>query len=175
VELDLDVTWPEGQADRLGSYTVVGPRRAIAMLKQANVGGSVDGNMSGKLAPIQPLSLDVKLRPTLGIPEDATHVCFAYPAPALEEELETLDLADERWAFFLLVGGFCYFAMSQKPGSSYFTTSGGERHDAGLKLIQCNALVLVPSDVRGRQTHRPVGAMDRPSCCAGSAAPTAGC
>ena len=76
------------------------------------------------------------------MPEEATHYAFLYPATAgksMEEALENLDLADELWAFLLLVGGFCYF---QEAPATRDSNAGGKT----FTLIRSNALVLIPGD-----------------------------
>ena len=67
------------------------------------------------------------------IPSDAAFYAFAYPAEGMEDLLEQLNLCDERWAFFLLTGGFVYFAADEETGAIIPTP------------IQCNAIELVPS------------------------------
>lgn len=119
----------------------------------------------------------------IGVPDEATHVAFAYPATTgsdtardLEDQLESLDLADERWAFFLLVGGFCYFTQASAAdaadagadaadggeqaaplticqvragyrAASVFVLASVHRWRRRVALAQANAIVLVPSDV----------------------------
>ena len=47
------------------------------------------------------------------------------PADGMEARLEALNLTDEKWGYFLLVGGFVFF-------------------DGEKKMLQKNALVLMP-------------------------------
>ena len=82
--------------------------------------------IEGLISPIAPITLPADSREVAGIPLEATSFCFAYPVAMMEDKLEKLNLADEPWGFFLLIGGFCYF------------------DDAG-KVVGVNALTLVPS------------------------------
>ena len=128
----------DGPKDGLGSYELVGPPSRLQLLQKTGAvktkeSGELD--VSGKMSPVAPLSLPDRTRRCIGVPSAATHFSFAYPAmsggESLEEALETLNLADELWAFFLLVGGYCYFTVNA---------------EGKFELLQSNALVLVPSD-----------------------------
>ena len=97
----------------------------------------------GPLSPLAELTLPAEAREAAGIPLEAHYFAFAYPADyrwtkeidmtddvgwhSLEKKLEILNLAEEMWGFFLLVGGFCYF-------------------NANKEVIRANALTLVPSE-----------------------------
>ena len=99
--------------------------------------------VGGNLSPLSPVTVSKDARRAAAIPDNATTFAFAYPGGyawaqaasmpspesyvALDRKLETLNLADEVWAYLLLVGGFLFF------------------DDEGT-LIQANALTLVPSD-----------------------------
>ena len=141
VDIDLEFHFARDNVDRdsndLGTYKLVGPKQRLEMLAKVGVSSNEQGELdvSGKLSPVAPLTIPDEMRPPVGVPVGATHFAFAYPAmsggDSLEHVLEQLNLADERWAFFLLVGGFCYFT---------------EDDTGRFKLMQCNALVLVPSD-----------------------------
>lgn len=79
----------------------------------------------GPLSPRAPVTLPDECRSAAGIPTNAKTFCFSYPAPGMEATLERINLTDEPWGYFLLVGGFCYF-------------------DEAGKMCACAALTLVP-------------------------------
>ena len=155
VELELEIVQEEGRpADEAIAYKVTGPERVLDMLKDAcskdenNVSlQELDDDLyvHGPLSPLQSCSVEGDSGEAAGCPPEAKFFSFAYPgqfawrtkeegmpargAPewtSLEKKLEALNLADEKWGYFMLVGGFIYF-------------------DADKKLIQANALTLVPS------------------------------
>lgn len=82
--------------------------------------------IKGMLSPRAPVTLPMECRKAAGIPLEASTFCFAYPADRMEEPLEKLNLTDEPWGYFLLVGGFCFF----------------DEHGV---LLACSALTLVPT------------------------------
>ena len=142
VDLNLDFHFARDNVDRehndLGSYQLTGPKAKCDMLVKVGV-EKKDGEtfVKGKLSPVAPLSIPEDVRHTIGVPLGATHFAFAYPGvdwtgESLEERLEKMNLANELWAFFLLVGGFCYFVEDPETGAR--------------TLVQINALVLVPSE-----------------------------
>ena len=142
--LDEDAPAPEAMAAQRLTYKLMGPLEKIGMLHQlqkqlqgdnASKEGehvaiaksdSFDEVISGSLSALAPLTLPVACHEAAGIPSGAKYWCFAYPVEALEEALEQINLADEMWAFFLLIGGFVFF-------------------DGSLEVLSCNALTLVPS------------------------------
>lgn len=79
----------------------------------------------GMLSPRAPVTLPDECKGAAGIPASAKTFCFSYPAMGIEETLGKINLTDEPWAYFLLVGGFCYF-------------------DEAGKMCACAALTLVP-------------------------------
>ena len=98
--------------------------------------------VGGIISPLSPVTIPKVARRAAAIPDHATSFAFAYPGGyawtqagstaspaayvALDRKLEAMNLADEVWAYFLLVGGFLFFDHT------------------GI-LIQANALTLVPS------------------------------
>ena len=94
-------------------------------------GGSDVGGASGAARPKSAMRMRgfrkgggarLESRPATEDDVDLSRLTFQ----ELDSKLETLNLADEKWAYFLLVGGFVFF------------------DEAGM-LLQCNALTLVPS------------------------------
>ena len=139
IELAFKFARDTANAEGLGEYHLTGPATPVAMLKDTGKMQPHDQygiDVQGKLSPVAPLTMPDDQRACTGIPVAATHFAFAYPSTSggesMEGTLEELDLADERWAFFLLVGGFCYFVEDEKTKE--------------WTLLQCNALVLVPSE-----------------------------
>ena len=139
IELAFEFARDSANAEGLGTYHLTGPARPVKMLQdtgkvQADAQYGID--VQGKLSPVAPLTIPDDTRACIGVPLEATHFAFSYPSTSggesMEDTLEALNLADERWAFFLLVGGFCYFAEDEKTKN--------------WTLLQCNALVLVPSE-----------------------------
>ena len=149
IEIEFDYAKDIGtDADMLGRYHMSGPQKHVDKLKAAGAGlkdgdASSSFDVGGKLSPVCPCSLPANVRRCIGVPEEATHYAFLYPATShgksMEEALENLDLADELWAFLLLVGGFCYF---QEAPATRDSNAGGKT----FTLIRSNALVLIPGD-----------------------------
>ena len=86
-------------------------------------------SLPGNVGPLLPMSPTLNFRGNSESPKvtDAPVDLSALAFKSLEKRLESLNLADEKWAFLLLVGGFLFF-------------------DESDKLIQANALTLVASD-----------------------------
>lgn len=74
----------------------------------------------GPMGPIAEINIEEGKRRSVAIPREAKYFAFAHPADyawstpsgkeswnSAEKKLETLNLANETWAFFLLVGGKC--------------------------------------------------------------------
>ena len=99
VELDLNVTHPQEGSSELGQFLVVGPEKSVSMLLQAVPGRS----FSGSLSPLCRVTVPKEARASAVIPLDAAFFAFAYPLPNLEAGLKKLDLANDPWAFFLLL------------------------------------------------------------------------
>ena len=126
-------------------YAVTGPPRQLNMLHGAccdatnnQCGVAVQGLLS-PIAPIPPDRICSRRREAMGIPLLAKYFAFAYPGEfkatsadhesewqSIDKKLAKLNLADEMWGFFLLVGGFIFL-------------------DEERKVIAVNALTLVPS------------------------------
>ena len=89
-------------------------------------GAGVGLVIRGMLSPVGQVTLPPECQRAAGIPAGAHTFCFTYPAEGMEEHLEKLNLTDEPWGYFLLVGGFIFF---REDGS----------------LLSCAALTLFPS------------------------------
>ena len=60
---------------------------------------SASGNVriGGKLSPLSRVSVSEEMQQYACIPAEAEYYAFAYPAEGMEQSLEELNLADERW------------------------------------------------------------------------------
>ena len=119
-------------------FRVVGPPRALAILNR--IAKTKDSH--GQLAPITSISiLDPAARVKAGIPESASHYCFAYPLDCLRSDFDGLlkslvssadhTQSDEAVLMFFLLGGFCYFRI--------------EGVHVPPALVAINALTLEPA------------------------------
>jgi hypothetical protein len=126
-------------------YEVVGPTREVEMIAKLFPGDGDDTvrTVRGPLSPIAPITLPKSVWEAAGIPAKAKYFAFAYPAyigfykkgeilktdnlQPMDKQLLKLNLVEEMWGFFLLVGGFIYM-------------------DENKQILQNNALTLVPTD-----------------------------
>lgn len=152
IELKLEatqLTWAEGCSGDaeahaggiLGRYQITEPRDHVLMLKEAggetSVGASsrkssgVDEEefrLYGDLSPLSLVTVPQEARHAAGIPSAAHYYAFVYPLAAeYTVQLKTLNLANEPWAFLLLLGGFTYL-------------------DEAKNVLATNALALIPSE-----------------------------
>ena len=63
----------------------------------ASAGASGNVRIEGKLSPLSRVSVSEEMQQYACIPADAEYYAFAYPAEGMEQSLEELNLADERW------------------------------------------------------------------------------
>ena len=140
IENDVD------EADaQIQHYEVVGPTREVEMIAKLfpGVGDDSVRTVRGPLSPVAPITLPKSVWEAAGIPAKAKYFAFAYPAcigfykkgevlntdnlQPMDKQLLKLNLVEEMWGFFLLVGGFIYM-------------------DENKQILQNNALTLVPTD-----------------------------
>ena len=140
----------------IGNYVVRGPPQKLAVLHRAAYSSSrssksiasssavsstkplgklasksntdTDRAFEGITSPFSPVTLPPEVKREAGIPEAATHFAFVYPLSGeAEKQLDrNIDLAENPWAFALLIGGFLYFGPDED-------------------LLAVNALTIMPS------------------------------
>ena len=107
-----------------GTYEVIGPSRVTDALRRAF--GRGQGTIRGVISPANEVTLPPAIKREAGIPLAATHFAYVYPLKEFKDNNHSVNVAEEPWAFALLIGGFAYFG------------SDGE-------LLAVNALTIVPS------------------------------
>ena len=132
IDLVIEVVDDKNSTHGHQKWEVKGPEAKLAMLcsladhvpNKGKAGGRRNSRLhkfDGLLSPRSKVTLPAgESREAAGVPEDAHSFAFTYPTSDMEEILESLNLADEPWGFFLLVGGFLFFdrAGALLPGTA---------------------------------------------------------
>lgn len=114
-------------AEHAGRFAVSGPPTKVAILRRAL--GDEPSDLSGVISPLSEITLPTAVKRDAGIPAEATHFAFVYPLKKFKRNeiaRQAINLAENAWAFALLIGAFAYFG------------------ECG-RLLCVNALTIVPS------------------------------
>ena len=122
VKLAISANWADDEAS--GVFEITGPPNTLeSLLSLVNNDTSL---LHGFLSPLSAVTVPMERRRDAGIPTDAASYCYIHPLEHLHDEVESLKLAQQSWAFVLLAGGYAYF-------------------DATQRLLQVNAIAYAPS------------------------------
>lgn len=92
-----------------GMYKIVGSEKYVAMLRKRM--GDPTFEATGDLSPVHDMTMPEAKREPAGIPQAAAFFAYAYRTNVkkLAQRLKDVNLFDEPWAFFLVLGGLVFF------------------------------------------------------------------